>query len=394
MKRRMILFVTLVGALCAPAHAQQSGGDWETGQVQIKCVRGHAGCTLTHENDGQGGGIQDLGGNGRVGGTDIDQLGGGNPPTTSGSTGNPPANTGDGNPVITPPDNGGDQPTESEVETAERLAREQQERVEAARERAENARTEREQKLAAQEMLRAENRMRTEVDRSLRKVRQASISSSANLKKALEVLKVWTDAMKKAGMTKELVGWLKDNKDSLDELVKAKDDIRWFVDKKLQFESLIDDYNAFSEDGTTLVSLKERVGNVENQAGDASDAKQRANIALIISGIVALLGIGKLLLSLFTGGGGSNTPKPKVTSVTPNSGPVTGGTIVTVKGLNLTATMLFQIDGKSARVAAYVGPDQVNIETPAGTSPGKADLVFGEPGSKGYVIKDAFEYIP
>lgn len=215
MKRvRVFLLVTLAVALCASAPAQN-----DLDQIKVKCVKGHDGCTLTHENDGQGGGIQDLGGAGTTG-NDIDQLGGGNPPTTG--DGDPPTNTGDGNPVLTPPDNGDG--TETDLQRDERLARAERERIERANRRIEAAKgngNNEELRRATQELMRAQNKMRTEMDRRMDGVRRAATGSSAKLSQAIAGLKAWQTEMVKAGLTKEVATWYVTNKSAIEQLVTA-----------------------------------------------------------------------------------------------------------------------------------------------------------------------------
>ena len=264
--KKILFLITLVGALCAPAHAQQSGGDWETGQVQIKCARGHAGCTLTHENDGQGG-IQDLGGSGTTG-TDIDQLGGGNPPTTGGNTGNPPANTGDGDPVITPPDNGGET-------DAERLARVERERIEAANRRIEQARgtgDEDELRRATQELTRAQNKMQSEMDRKLAGVRRAATGSSAKLSKAIAELKAWQKEMVKAGLTKEVAQWYVTNKPEIEQLLiafgneKKPGPLRWLA---ANYESI----KELTDEKDNIIGAAKDYGQIADRYSDKADSE-------------------------------------------------------------------------------------------------------------------------
>src|SRR5207245_10222688 len=65
---------------------------------------------------------------------------------------------------------------------------------------------------------------------------------------------------------------------------------------------------------------------------------------------------------------------PTVTSVTPNTGPTTGGTAVTIKGTNFDAPATVTFGGEAATSVVLVNFTTITAATPANT-PGPVDLV-------------------
>jgi hypothetical protein len=62
---------------------------------------------------------------------------------------------------------------------------------------------------------------------------------------------------------------------------------------------------------------------------------------------------------------------PSITSVTPNTGPIAGGTNVTVKGTNLSGTSAITFGGVAATNVAVVDEETVTCTTPATTAGAK-----------------------
>jgi hypothetical protein len=91
---------------------------------------------------------------------------------------------------------------------------------------------------------------------------------------------------------------------------------------------------------------------------------------------------------LVTAPGGTNAANtlytyqaaPTITSVSPNSGPVTGDTVVTIKGTNFTATSTVTIDGAAAGNLVFDNDSQIKVTTPASATAGAADVVVTTPG--------------
>ena len=60
---------------------------------------------------------------------------------------------------------------------------------------------------------------------------------------------------------------------------------------------------------------------------------------------------------------------PQITSISPNHGPVTGGTDITIRGVNFTESTTVSIDSRPAQVFPIDGTTLV-ATVPAGTAPG------------------------
>ncbi|HEY0306888.1 MAG TPA: FG-GAP-like repeat-containing protein, partial [Acidobacteriaceae bacterium] len=85
-------------------------------------------------------------------------------------------------------------------------------------------------------------------------------------------------------------------------------------------------------------------------------------------------------------------PVPTVTGVSPNTGPVTGGTVVTITGTNFTGTtsVLF---GTHAATFTVVSATQITATAPSGS--GSIDVTVTAPaGTSAISVLDQFTYIP
>jgi hypothetical protein len=271
MKLKTLLLAVCALASIAIAHAQ----------VDIVCNRGHHGCTIIHDDTAGNGGVQDPGSNdGSTGGTgggvnDIDGLGGGGGTTSGGGNGD--------NPVLDPP-TGGQGPTHDS--DAERIAREAEEarlRLEKARKKAnDQSLSEEARRAAAQEAVRAEGRMRYELNSALSRIRNAANSSSAKLRKDLKTLQTWQQEMVKAGLTKEVAQWYVDNKSTISELVTAygvdadgnPGPLKWLADNQGSLKELAD-----AKDD--LLSLKGDSDDVREYYKEWKDAKGKTHEPLM-----------------------------------------------------------------------------------------------------------------
>jgi uncharacterized delta-60 repeat protein len=84
-------------------------------------------------------------------------------------------------------------------------------------------------------------------------------------------------------------------------------------------------------------------------------------------------------------------PAPTVTSISPTSGPTTGGTSVTITGTNLTGATGVTIGGAAARSVMVVSATSITCTTPAGTK-GTKSVVVTTPGGSN-VSNSLFTYI-
>jgi hypothetical protein len=98
-----------------------------------------------------------------------------------------------------------------------------------------------------------------------------------------------------------------------------------------------------------------------------------------------------MLGALMVGCGGSPTgPRPDpvaeapaVQSITPNRGPIAGGTSVTIRGLRFAAGATVTIGGHVATDVTVQGTDLIAARTPAGAVQGAADVVVTVAGRSG-----------
>ncbi|MFI6848519.1 IPT/TIG domain-containing protein [Kitasatospora sp. NBC_00085] len=105
---------------------------------------------------------------------------------------------------------------------------------------------------------------------------------------------------------------------------------------------------------------------------------------------------GSVSVSVTTAGGTNNglsytyVDPPTITTLTPTSGPTSGGTAVTVTGTNLTTTGSVTVDGTLAPFAV-ISATELTIVTPPGTA-GAADVVVTTTGGS---VTDvgAFTYV-
>ncbi|MCC9311967.1 IPT/TIG domain-containing protein [Kitasatospora sp. RB6PN24] len=105
---------------------------------------------------------------------------------------------------------------------------------------------------------------------------------------------------------------------------------------------------------------------------------------------------GAVSVSVTTAGGTNNgltytyVDAPTITSVVPNSGPISGGTPVTLTGTNLTSTQSVTVGGTLAPFVV-VSATELAIVTPPGTA-GAADIVVTTTGGSSTAV-GAFTYI-
>jgi formylglycine-generating enzyme required for sulfatase activity len=106
---------------------------------------------------------------------------------------------------------------------------------------------------------------------------------------------------------------------------------------------------------------------------------------------------GAKTVSLTTPGGTANLSNgftyglsPSISSVTPNVGPASGGTAITITGTNLTGTSSVTVGGSAATSVSVVNSTTVTATTPAGTA-GAANVSLTTPYGTA-TANDAFTY--
>ncbi|MDK2820346.1 MAG: large repetitive protein [Clostridia bacterium] len=100
------------------------------------------------------------------------------------------------------------------------------------------------------------------------------------------------------------------------------------------------------------------------------------------------------LVALFFYSGQALATTPQIDSVSPSSGPLSGGTKVTISGNNFTANSKVYFDESQALEVYYVNNTELEVKTPPSPVSGKVDIkIVNEDGEQG-VKFDAFLYNP
>ena len=85
---------------------------------------------------------------------------------------------------------------------------------------------------------------------------------------------------------------------------------------------------------------------------------------------------------------------PTVTSITPTTGPVSGGTAVTITGSGFLAGATVTIGGVAATNVNVVNATTITATTPAVSASGPADVVVTNPGGASSTLAGAFSFTP
>jgi hypothetical protein len=104
-----------------------------------------------------------------------------------------------------------------------------------------------------------------------------------------------------------------------------------------------------------------------------------------------------LLTALFAAGCGGNPSEPDdlrpvVQSISPNFGPITGGSAITVHGLNFTGPITLTIGGQAATDVAVPSADVITAKVPAAAGAGPADVVVSSGTGTG-TLTGGFNYL-
>ena len=84
---------------------------------------------------------------------------------------------------------------------------------------------------------------------------------------------------------------------------------------------------------------------------------------------------------------------PQITSISPNHGPVTGGTDITIRGVNFTESTTVSIDSRPAQVFPIDGTTLV-ATVPAGTAPGSVAVSVTNNGFLPVTVPNGYIYDP
>jgi hypothetical protein len=85
-------------------------------------------------------------------------------------------------------------------------------------------------------------------------------------------------------------------------------------------------------------------------------------------------------------------PAPTATSVSPTSGPVAGGTVITVTGSNFLSGATIRVNGVLATGVTFLSATQVRGTTPAGTA-GARSVQVSNPDGQSATLASAFTYV-
>ncbi|MBI4553395.1 MAG: fibronectin type III domain-containing protein [Candidatus Latescibacteria bacterium] len=85
-------------------------------------------------------------------------------------------------------------------------------------------------------------------------------------------------------------------------------------------------------------------------------------------------------------------PKPRITAISPDSGPTTGGTPVTITGQNFQDGATVKIGGVSADSVKFISADSIKAITPPGTA-GKEAVKVTNPDGQFDTLNNGFTYV-
>ncbi|REK67823.1 MAG: VWA domain-containing protein [Brevibacillus sp.] len=85
------------------------------------------------------------------------------------------------------------------------------------------------------------------------------------------------------------------------------------------------------------------------------------------------------------------SPVPSITSLSPDNGPMEGGTVVVVSGENFDSNLVLKVDGKTVPVDYYFSSKQFRFKTPAASAEGPVTVEVTNPAS-GLTATATFTY--
>jgi IPT/TIG domain len=83
---------------------------------------------------------------------------------------------------------------------------------------------------------------------------------------------------------------------------------------------------------------------------------------------------------------------PSVAALAPNTGPVAGGTAVTLSGTGFVAGVIVTFGDAPATTVAVKNETTLTVVTPPGKAPGKVDVNVTNPNKQSFVLKGGFTY--
>jgi hypothetical protein len=318
-------------------------------------------------------------------------------------------------------------------------------------EREHEARSKEQRDYAAWERQRCESRINSSIGRRVNSIKRAKSSGdTAKLQSELNRLKAWKDAVDKNGQLKRAVSWFsKQRMKDLEAIIGSKEQIAWLKDAvgtrdeqgnfTGDLPTMLDDWRKLKGKGHTLDDLhdevygngdkiglragldvntavleemaqrqgttveqllKDREARLNGEAGAEDEEGQPADYTWVWWAIGTLLGVVVLygayrLLRWLGGSGGGTMPAPTVASVTPNTGPLAGGTPLTVTGTSFNAGVMvgFRKAGRPSVAAlnvALLRPTQLTCETPTFPEDGLWELVVrntdGQEALTGFMV--------
>ncbi|PYX16900.1 MAG: cell shape-determining protein, partial [Acidobacteria bacterium] len=84
-------------------------------------------------------------------------------------------------------------------------------------------------------------------------------------------------------------------------------------------------------------------------------------------------------------------PPPTITSVSPNTGTVSGGTSISINGANFQYGATVTIGGRPATVQTWTG-SYIYATTPTGQSTGSFDVVVTNPDNQSVTLAGGYAY--
>lgn len=91
---------------------------------------------------------------------------------------------------------------------------------------------------------------------------------------------------------------------------------------------------------------------------------------------------------------GGPQPAPIITSVSPDTGTVNGGTSITLNGTHFVSGATVQLAGVSALNVAFVSATRLTALTPPGAAPGVVSVTVTNPDGRAHTLANAFTYTP